>query len=93
METRVKLSSLAGLSDEELRGVVARLHQAADRRPNGELERVCARIRAYEQKYDVTSETMRHEVGDGLRRETSDVCQWLLLLDLRAHLERQARAY
>ena len=45
--------------------------------PNGIA--VDAEIRALEQKYEMTSETMRARVREGL--DTADTARWLVLLD------------
>jgi hypothetical protein len=45
-----------------------------------------AQIRAFEARYEMTSEIMRQRLASGAQEETLDVCDWLMALDLRTRL-------
>lgn len=86
MTSRVTMQELRGLDAGQRASRLSRLARDARGTPNGGLEDVEARIRAFERRYEVDSETMREQVASGARVETWDVCQWLLLLDVRDRL-------
>jgi len=80
------MQELRGLEPGEQASRLSRLAREARGAPNGGLEDVEARIRAFERRYEVDSESMREQVASGERVETWDICQWLLLLDVRDRL-------
>ena len=43
-----------------------------------------ARIRAFEQRYEISSETLLDELRTGRRKETAEVAEWLFLLQLKS---------
>lgn len=51
--------------------------------PNGELEELQRQITAFEQIYEVSSDTMQRQIADGSRRETAEIGRWLMLIELR----------
>ncbi len=57
-------------------------------KPNGGLSSVEAEIRAFETRYEMTSDEMRKRFRDGTLNDTADVARWLLLLSAR---DRAAR--
>jgi hypothetical protein len=82
----VALSELAGMSDETRASTLRALVRAADRAPNGELRELDEQIGAFEARFGLDSEAMRRDVANGSRRETADVCEWLMLLRVRERL-------
>lgn len=51
---------------------------------NGELVEVARKIDAYERRFGFSSAEMRAKLDAGELAETSEVCDWLMLLDLRS---------
>jgi hypothetical protein len=86
MAARVTTSELRNLDPGERASRLSSLAREERRAPNGEVEDIEERIRAFERRYELDSETMREEVSTGARAETWDLCQWLMLLDVRDRL-------
>lgn len=83
MPQRVRLSELANMSPAEFREATAALLRASHHtRAHGSpsLER---RIRAFEVRYEMSSEELYRRLAKGEQRETADICEWLLLLAAR----------
>ena len=71
----LNLSDFAKMGTEARGRAVAELTSG---KPNG--VRVAAEIRALEERYEMTSETMRDRVQRG-ELDTADTARWLVLLD------------
>ncbi len=83
----LRLSELASLSDSEKSQAMSRfLHKSGT--PNGQLAELDRRIATFERVYETTSEMMRAELASGTRKETAEICQWLMLLELRERVSR-----
>lgn len=54
--------------------------------PNGELHDVDLEIRAFEERLNLPSETMKERVSEGSLKETWEICQWLMLLSRRERI-------
>ena len=50
---------------------------------NGSGAATAARIRAFEQRYEVSSETLLEELRTERRKETAEISEWLFLLQLQ----------
>lgn len=50
-----------------------------------------ARLRTFEQRYELRSSDLRDALVHGTLRDTADVIEWLFWVDLRSHLDREAR--
>ena len=83
---RIAFSELSSLPAEQRARRVAALARASEEPPNGELREVENRIAALEAAHLLTSDDLRRELAQGRRRETLEICRWLMLLDLRDHL-------
>ncbi len=81
--TRHKISDLTSRPVPELRGVLRELVRGMRTVPNGELPELDAKIRKFESRSGFNSQTLLARVKSGEQRETWEVCEWLLLLDLR----------
>jgi len=82
----VRFSELARLEPEEKSRRLGELVQATRLPVNGELATVDAALRGYEQRHGFDSETMRRRLTSGELSESTDVCEWLMLLNLRNRL-------
>jgi hypothetical protein len=82
----VRLSDLAKLGAKEQETRLRNLVGATRRAPNGELGDLDARIRAHESRAGYDSETLRRRLLSGDEAETPEVCDWLMLLDLRERI-------
>jgi hypothetical protein len=47
--------------------------------PNGQLTAVEAKLRAFEHRYEMSTETMRAKFKTGELKDTADISQWLIL--------------
>jgi len=54
--------------------------RAAREKGSPSLER---RIRAFEMRYEMTSDELRRRLASGDQAETAEICEWLLLLAAR----------
>lgn len=93
MAFTISAARLARMSDDDKTVTWRKMVEASRQPVNGELRALAAKIRRLEQRYEVTSEKMREQVASGERRETWEVCQWLMLLSDRDRLaERRQRS-
>jgi len=84
----LQLSEVAKLSDKDKdKAYKEFLHATASL--NGELEELDRRIASFERVYEVSSETMQQELLNGRRKETAEIGQWLLLIELRNRVRQQ----
>lgn len=51
-----------------------------------------ARLRVFEQRYELPSSEVHQALERGVLRDTADVSEWLFWVDLRSQLAREARA-
>ena len=91
MKNPVRLSTLRSLSEHERDAVINDLMQAALAAPNGEIEEVSQQITVFEERLGVRAATLHSDLDQGLCQETWDICQLLMLINLRDQL-LQARA-
>jgi exonuclease VII small subunit len=92
MKHSVTSSELRKMNPERQEQAVKELVRAVNSMPNGEILDLDRQIRDYEEKFKLSSDALRHELAQGKRQETWEVCKWLLLLDQRdliaAHVAR-----
>jgi hypothetical protein len=83
----MKLTELAAMDAEKranaLDDLVAR---AVSGPPNGGRTSLDARIRTFEARYEITSTDMQARFARGEMRDTSDVAEWLMLLQARSRV-------
>ncbi|HEU4544645.1 MAG TPA: hypothetical protein VFR23_26195 [Jiangellaceae bacterium] len=79
----VRLSELERLQPGEKEAKLRALVGAARQPPNGELRRLDMRIGEHEQRAGFGSAVLREKLTSGEVVETADVCDWLMLLELR----------
>lgn len=87
MPTSVRLADLDALTPQELSDALAALVAEAQGPANGHFAMAEARVRAFEQRYEMTSAELHERLRNGTQRETAEVAEWLFwlaLLKLRA---------
>lgn len=90
---RVRSADLANMSDEQFSATVAELGRVACGLPNGGLANLNDEISEYERRYEISSARLLEELASGTRRETDEICSWLIRLRRRDRAQsRQARA-
>ncbi len=94
MKQSLKNSDLKKMSPDEQDEAMRNLVKVARGKPNGEFKDLDAQIEAFEQKHQLSSDELRHELAQGKRKESWEICQWLMLLDQRDLLgSREARPH
>lgn len=83
MKQSIKHSDLKKLSPEQQDEAMRQLVKVARSEPNGELKDLEVQIQAFELKHGLSSNDLRHELALGRRKESWEICQWLMLLDQR----------
>ena len=87
MRARIRSSELRSMTVEDRVSKLAHEMGAAARaKPNGEVRELAEQIGAFEARFGIDSATLRREVESGVRPETWEVCQWLMLLHRRDRL-------
>ena len=83
----VRLSDLSSMTDGDRK---AALNQLASRAANPTQEDLTeasreldGQILRLECRYNMSSDEMKRQVGQGLMRETVEFCKWLMLLNIR----------
>lgn len=82
MAHAIRLSDLKALNPTEKSNVLHRLTTEASSRPNGQASAAFTRIRAFEERYELTSEQLLRGLKDGSVRETAEINEWLFCLRL-----------
>lgn len=82
----ISIAALKVMSSTRQEEEMAELIKSTRRVPNGEMTDLDRKIRLYEAKYGMNSETMRAQVGDGTLGETPEICTWLMTIKLRERL-------
>jgi hypothetical protein len=75
------------MTPQQRDAVLARLMEEARAPSNGFPEAV-ARIRAFEDRYEMTSAELVVRLSDGRQKETAEVAQWLFWLSVLKHSAR-----
>jgi hypothetical protein len=72
------------MNESERNQEVAKLVEVAKQnRNNGSAPMLNARIRQFEMRYEMSSDTMRQRLRAGEIRETAEIADWLFWLDVR----------
>ena len=83
MKQSLKSSDLKKMSPDEQDEALRSLVKVARGGPNGDLRDLGMQIHAFELKYRLSSNELRHELAQGKLKESWEVCQWLLLINQR----------
>lgn len=80
----VKLSDLFALSEDAREQQISAMVEAAFNPTKADLENqttaLTQRITKFEQRYEMSSATMRSRLSKGGIKETADICSWMLLI-------------
>lgn len=79
----VKLTELGQMTQNEQAEVLTELVASAQSKRNGQAAILSARIRTYEQRYEMSSSTLLAGLKHGGLKETADIATWLFLLNAR----------
>jgi len=93
MKRSIPLSEFHGASDARRDELLSELVRDARTPPNGEAKEIDAEIRVFEQRYEMTSAQMVERLTGGQQRETFDICNWLMLLEVRDRLGEPTRSH
>jgi ABC-type molybdate transport system ATPase subunit len=83
MSYTVKLSELGQMTQGEQAEVLTELVASAQSKRNGQAAILSARIRVYEQRYEMSSSTLISRLRKGEVKETADIAMWLSLINAR----------
>lgn len=86
MRRSIRFADYRTLNAAEKSDALRELSRCAMDKPNGELVLVRAEIRAFEQRYSLTSERMERMLSAGTLNENEDTASWLIALDLERRL-------
>ncbi|HEX5724436.1 MAG TPA: hypothetical protein VFX98_03170 [Longimicrobiaceae bacterium] len=89
MPLSIRLNDLADMDETEREEALSSLVEAA--KTNGAAGRAVlnARIRRFEERYEISSDEMLRRLASGEMKETAEIAKWLFLLN--ATRERVAR--
>lgn len=79
----VLTTDLRSMTEDERRQALAAIVQQGRGVQNGERAILNARIRAYEERYEMSSADLRDALRTGRARETADVARWLFWVEAR----------
>lgn len=83
MPIRIRPSELSAMSTAEQAAMLGQLVEEA-RNPSYETRAAFeSRIRAYELRYEMSSEELKSGLSNGSVKETAEIAEWLFLLDTR----------
>ena len=86
MHKTIRLSEFRRMNEAEKNAALRELAIGSHSGANGELTLIDARIRAFELRYELTSDQMRSRVAEGLLHETSEIASWLIALEIQGRL-------
>lgn len=84
MSMTLKLSELARLPKADRDVALGKLVEAARAPRNGQARELDQRIRAFEIRYEMTSEEMVRRLHAGQIEDTADISKWTMLLLARS---------
>ena len=87
----ISLNTLRALPAAERDRALAELAANAAAPRNGQSAVLDARIRFFEQQYEMTSAELHQRLRSGQQTETADVAKWLFLLEARNGHESAVR--
>lgn len=91
MRRTIRLETFKNLTEADKVDVVRDVVREALRSPNGEIKVIDAEIRAFERRYEMTSDRMQALVTEGQYAETDDIANWLMDLELKRRIVARAR--
>lgn len=83
MAYTIKTKDLARMTSAEREKVLGEIVQSARAPRNGQATVLDAKIRGYEQQYEMTSEDLLLRLSGKEIRETSEIAEWLFWLNVR----------
>ncbi len=86
VQKSIRLSEFRHLSEAEKVAALRELAIASQGVPTDELAVLEGRIRAFEARYELTSEQMRSRVAEGVLPETAEIASWLIALEIQGRL-------
>ena len=89
MGSHVKLADLANMPTQDSDRVLGDLVKSAKARRNGQRAILEARIREFEIRYEMTSDTLHERLRNGTFQETAEIARWLMLLAARENRGKQ----
>ena len=84
MSYPIKLADLGQMSKDDQAKVLTDLTDSAKQNRNGQTAVMDARIRRFEQRYEMTSAELLKRLEGGEVAETAEISQWLFWLGARA---------
>lgn len=78
----IKLSDLANMSEDEKQQALHKLFNPTPDELKIQQDLLTQEIIEYENKYSMTSESMKFLIRSGQLRETEDHCRWLIVLKI-----------
>ncbi len=81
----VRTADLASMREGERSLVLEELCAAAQRPQNGQAAVMDARIREFEQRYEMSSRDLLERLVTGAVKETAEISRWLFWLEARAN--------
>jgi hypothetical protein len=85
---RLLLAEYERLSDPEKESCLRGLAEVARGPLNGELDELDSEIASFELRYQISTETMRKRLYDGVLDLTPDIGHWQILAELRDRAQR-----
>lgn len=82
----IRMSEYASLDEAGKASVLSKAARALGSTPNEALRKTRERIVRFERTHGFDSEQMKSRLASGEIKETRDVCDWLMLLNLAEHL-------
>lgn len=92
MPLTIPSAALRLMSEEERTRLLESAFAQAPEALTSYLTVLDARLRVFEQRYELLSSELGHAMERGLLRDTADVSEWLFWVDVRSQLAREARA-
>jgi uncharacterized protein YaaW (UPF0174 family) len=83
MSYTVKLTELGQMTQGEQAEVLTELVASAQSKRNGQAAILSARIRVFEQRYEMSSSTLISRLRKGEIKETAEIAMWLSLVNAR----------
>lgn len=92
MPVTIPSTALRLMSEEERTRLLESAFSLAPEALANYLTVLDARLRVFEQRYELHSSELHGALARGLLRDTADVSEWLFWADVRSQLAREARA-
>ena len=82
------MAEFAKMTQAEKDKAIAELIKAAMEPPTAEeLAELDAKIAVYEQRFGIASDKIHESIDNGTLKETSEVCSWIMLVELRERIK------